>query len=52
MIAGLVKGRNLREYLDLSWDPDSGVILELVERLCVVGVKPHGVCLLYNFHVG
>ena len=36
--------RELREYLDLPWDPDSGVIQELVERLCIVGVKPHCVC--------
>ena len=43
--AGLVRENNLGEYPDLSFDLDSGVIPELVERLCVVGVKPHSVCL-------
>ena len=38
-------GRELEEYLDLPWDPDFGMIQELVGRLCVVGVKPHYVCL-------
>ena len=37
--------RELGEYLDLSWDLDFGAIQELVERLCVIGVKPHYVCL-------
>ena len=37
--------RELGEYPDLSWDLDSRMIYELVERLCVVGVKPHYVCL-------
>ena len=37
--------RELGDYPDLSWDLEFGVIQELVERLCVVGVKLHGVCL-------
>ena len=44
--------RELEEYLDLSWDPDSGVIQELVERLHVVGVKPHYVCFTYKLSCG
>ena len=35
----------LGDYPNLSWDPNSGMIQELVERFCVIGVKPHGVCL-------
>ena len=38
--------KELGEYPDLSWDPDFEVIQELVERLFVVGVKPHWACLL------
>ena len=34
-------GGELEEYPDLPWNPDSGVIQELVGRLCIVGVKPH-----------
>ena len=38
--------RELGDYPDLSWDLEFEVIQELVERLYVVGVKHHGVCLL------
>ena len=38
--------RELGDYSDLSWDLESGVIQELVERLCIVGMKSHGVRLL------
>ena len=44
--------RKLGEYPDLSWDPDSGVIQEFVERLCVVGVKPHCVCFAWKLSCG
>ena len=37
--------RELGDYPDLSWDPNFGMIQELVERLYVVGMKPHSVCL-------
>ena len=37
--------RELGDYPDLSWNPNFGVIQELVERLCVIGMKPHGVYL-------
>ena len=37
--------RELGEYPDLSWNMDFGVIQELVERLRVIGVKPHCMCL-------
>ena len=37
--------RKLKDYPDLSWNPHSRTIPELVERLCVVEVKLHGVCL-------
>ena len=44
--------RKLREYPNLSWDPDYGVIKELVERLHVVGVKPHYVCFAWKLSCG
>ena len=37
--------RELGKYSDLSWNPDSRVILELIERLRIIGVKPHCACL-------
>ena len=45
MICWSGERRELGEYPNLSWNPDSRVIQELVERLHIVGVKPHCVCL-------
>ena len=44
--------RELGEYFDLSWDPDSGVIQELVEGLLVIGVKPHYVGFAWKLSCG
>ena len=41
----MVRKRDLREYPDIFWALDSGIIQELIERLCVVRVKPHCVYL-------
>ena len=39
------EGEEYREAPKSAWDLDSGnVIKGLVERLCVVGVKPHLAC--------
>ena len=44
--------RELGEYLDLSRDPDFGVIQELVERLHVIGVKLHCVSFAWKLSCG
>ena len=44
--------RELGEYADLSWDPDSGVIQELVERLHVVGMEPQCVGFAWKLSCG
>ena len=44
--------RELGEYPDLYWDPDFGVIQELVERLRIIGVKPHCVGFAWKLSCG
>ena len=41
-----VEAESLGEYPDLPEIQILELIIGLVERLCVVGVKPHGVCFL------
>ena len=47
-----MRGKDLGEHLDLFRIQILGVIQGLVERLCVVGVKPHWVCLFVKLSYG